>query len=104
MQWGREITHYRTNGITMADGALLFSVDDPQIIVEKPAEGGDSFRAYFEIEYLSADDALYLTQNALGKVKRQLQDVQNTLRQREELIHSMENTRVWKAYRKIKKQ
>ena len=103
MQWGEDIMNYRTNGISMEDGSLFFPLDDPQIIVERPEGGMGDFRAYFEIEYLSMDEALYQMQKLYGSQRKALDQVKQEVRRREETIRAMENTKVWKAYRKIKR-
>lgn len=104
MQWGEEIVNYRTNGISMEDGTLFFPLDDPQIIVKRPEDGMGDFRVYFEIEYLSLDEALYQMQKLYSSQRKALNQAQEEVRRREETIRAMENTKVWKAYRKIKKR
>ena len=103
MQWGEEIMNYTTNGIAMEDGSLFFPLDDPQIIVERPEGGIGDFRVYFEIEYLSLDEALYQMQRLYGEQRRALAQAKQQVQRTEETIRAMENTKVWKAYRKIKR-
>ncbi len=103
MQWGEEILNYQTNGIIREDGSLFFAVDDPQIIVKRPKGGMGDFRAYFEVQYLDMGEALYQMQKLYGQQRRELTQTKEQLKQKEDLIRSMENTKVWKAYRKIKK-
>ena len=103
MQWGQDILNYRTNGILIEDGSLFFPLDDPQIIVERPEGGMGDFRVYFEIEYLSLDEALYQMQKLYGEQRRALEQAKQQVQRTEETIRAMENTKVWKAYRKIKR-
>lgn len=104
MEWGEEIVHYQTNGIPLEDGSIFFPVEDPQIIVPKPQKGQEEFRAYFETEYLDMEEALYRLQKDYARVKRQGDELKNQLQLREEKIRQMENTKVWKFYRTIKKE
>lgn len=104
MHWGEEVLNYKTNGILMKDGSIFFPVDDPQIIVEKPKDTKESFRTYFEIQYLNEEETLRLTHEQWGNIKKQSMELESQLRQREAVIHQMENTKIWKAYRKIKRQ
>lgn len=103
MQWGEEILNYQTNGIIREDGSLFFALDDPQIIVRRPKGAMGDFRAYFEVQYLDMEEALYQMQKIYGQQRRELIQTKDQLKQKEDLIRSMENTKVWKAYRKIKK-
>ena len=103
MQWGQDILNYRTNGILIEDGSLFFPLDDPQIIVERPEGGMGDFRVYFEIEYMSLDEALYQMQKLYGEQRRALEQAKQQVQLTEETIRAMENTKVWKAYRKIKR-
>ena len=103
MQWGEDIMNYRTNGILMEEGSLFFPLDDPQIIVERPQGGMGDFRVYFEIEYLSMEETLYQMQKLYKEQRRTLDQTKQDVMCKEETIRAMENTKVWKAYRKIKK-
>lgn len=103
MQWGKEIRNYRTNGIVQKDGSIFFPMDDPQIIVERPEGAIDDFRAYFEVTYLNKEDALDGLRSLYSRQREELSRTKATLGQREALIHEIENTKVWKAYRKIKR-
>ena len=101
--WGEEITAYRTNGIVLEDDSIFFPLDDPQIIVEVEGTAPDTFRAYFEIAYLSVTQAMEYAYREWNRSRQENLRLQDQLTQKEQLIQNMENTKVWKAYRKIKK-
>lgn len=104
MQWGdTSIARYQMNGIAMEDGSFFFPMDDPQIIIERPAGAVGDFKAYFEVEYMSMEEAFEKLQQIQSRQRRELQQTSEELRRKDELIQNMENTKVWKAYRKYKR-
>lgn len=103
MQWGGDITRYQMNGIMMEGDKMFFPVDDPQIIIEKPKGAMGDFRVYFEITYLTMEEALGLLQQVHGRQRREMAGLQDQLQLKENQIRNMENTKVWKAYAKYRK-
>ncbi len=110
MNLGGEITHYRTNGIPLEDDKILFLVDDPQIIVEGVQPGLEPLKVSFNISYLTQEEALERTaleladaQRKLSQTSAQARKMQKQIREQQKQIREMENTKVWKAYRKIKR-
>lgn len=104
MQWGEtSIVRYQMNGIAMEDGSFFFPLDDPQIIVERPAGAVGDFKAYFEVEYMTMEEAFDRLWQIQSRQRRELAQTSEELHRKDELIQNMENTKVWKAYRKYKR-
>lgn len=100
--WGQEVTPCYTNGILGKDGNLFFAMDDPQMIIERPQGAGKELKVSFQAEYLKQAEALRYLQECYQRQSHRLARTEAKLKQKEALIHEMENTKVWKAYRKIK--
>ncbi len=98
---GREDVHtVETNGIRTEPGEWFFGTEDPQIILERPKT--DQVQISFCVEYLDKTEALSRLNELYQRQNQTLKKTRAALRQREALIQEMENTKVWKAYRKIK--
>lgn len=94
--WGDKNCRFQTNGIQVEDGRLFFSTDDPQIILKKPLDAGNTLHIQFRIEYLSLSQSCELLNQVCTKQK-------DLLAMKEAQIRQMENTKVWKLYRAVKK-
>lgn len=103
MQWGDDITRYQMNGIVMEEEKIFFPVDDPQIIIERPQGAMGDFRVYFEITYLTMEEALQMLQQIYGRQRREMSGLKDQLQLKENQIRNMENTKIWKAYAKYRR-
>lgn len=101
--WGTELCVIQTNGYRMEDGGWLFVSEDPQMLFARP-EGADAqIQVQFSIEYLTAEEALRQAEIVMGELQRQKNEMNIQLENRQLQIQQMENTKIWKAYRKLKK-
>lgn len=91
-----------TNGVRTEDGSLFFATEDPQIILKCPEKRSNQVRISFRVEYLDQASALGRLNELFAQQSRTLEQTRAELGQREALIREMENTKVWKAYRKLK--
>ena len=101
--WGKKVGEIQTNGFVMADGSRLFANEDPQMIFQRPAGAGCQVQVQFSIEYLTAEEALAQAGRVMEEMQKQKEEINRELECKKLQIHQMENTKVWKAYRKLKK-
>ena len=92
-------TAFSTNGFPIEKHKYYFGTGDPQFIVSDIPEGEHTLR--FEVEVMKEQEARDEFWKEFGRVSMQReQEIQQLKRQ----IHEMENTKVWKLYRGIKKK
>ncbi|MDO5134835.1 MAG: class I SAM-dependent methyltransferase [Eubacteriales bacterium] len=95
---------FYTNGFSLGDQKYYFGGGDPQLILENVPR--DARILTLELEALKEQEAqkefwaCFARQD--GEKNAQILELKNTLKQRERLIHEMENTKVWRLYRKLK--
>lgn len=87
---------FQTNGFDMGDGKYYFGAGDPQFIIDDIQ--GNTLD--IEIEVLKEQEAKEEFWRKFSQVSSQ-KDME--IRHLNEKIRQMENTRVWKLYRSIKK-
>ena len=91
-------TSYTTNGFPIEDGKYYFGAGDPQFIVSEIPTGEHTLR--FEIEVMKEQEARdgFWKEFARASAEKD-QEIQQLKRK----IREMENTKVWKLYKSIKK-
>ncbi|MBU5481066.1 methyltransferase [Blautia sp. MSJ-19] len=90
---------FSTNGFPLGAGQYYFGAGDPQFIVEDLPKKGQAVR--LEVYVMKAQDAQEKFWKAFASASAQKdQEIRKLKRQ----IHEMENTKVWKLYRGIKKK
>lgn len=96
---------FTTNGWEYGTGAYFFNTRDPQFVLEElPADTSEIAFAY-EVTACS-DEVARMIQSQMEEKRRmetELAVCRQELKQKKELIQAMENTKVWKLYRTIKK-
>lgn len=99
LRWGnQEKAGFTSNGFPLGEGRYYFGGGDPQLILEKVPE--DAGTLFVEIEILKEKDAREEFWRKFGQVSME-KDAQ--IRQLKKVIHDMENTKIWKMYRKVRK-
>lgn len=100
---GREdVRPVRTNGVRTGKAEWFFATEDPQIILDCQGDTAGRLEVFFRVEYLEQEDALDRLNELYARQSHVLRETRAALGQKEALIREMENTKVWKAYRKIK--
>ena len=90
---------FTTNGFPIAKHKYYFGAGDPQFIISDIPQGEHTLR--FEIEVIREQEARDRFWREFSRVSAQRdQEIQHLKRQ----IHEMENTKVWKMYRSIRKK
>ena len=89
---------YRTNGFPLGEGAYYFGGGDPQFVIEK-LDGQKTL--FIEVEVMKEQEAQEAFWTSFSRVSAQ-KDAQ--IRRLNQKIREMENTKVWKLYRTIKKK
>ena len=90
---------FTTNGFPIAKHKYYFGAGDPQFIISDIPQGEHTLR--FEIEVIREQEARDRFWKEFSRVSAQRdQEIQHLKRQ----IHEMENTKVWKMYRSIRKK
>lgn len=95
---GKQQAAFTTNGFPLGDGRYYFGAGDPQLILSQIPEGAKSLTV--EIEVLKEQEVQPEFWQKLSEVSEQKDAEIQQLRQ---TIHEMENTKVWKLYKTIKK-
>lgn len=95
---GQERAGFTTNGFPLGEGRYYFGGGDPQLILERIPEDAEALS--IELEILKEQEAREEFWQKFAQVSGE-KDAQ--IRQLKKVIHDMENTRVWKMYRKVKK-
>lgn len=99
LRWkNQERAGFTTNGFPLGEGRYYFGGGDPQLILERVPEDAEAL--FIELEILKEQDAREEFWQKFGQVSGE-KDAQ--IRQLKKVIHDMENTKVWKMYRKVKK-
>ena len=91
-------TAFTTNGFPLENGKYYFGAGDPQFIVSEIPEGEHTLK--IEIEVMKEQEAREGFWKGFARASAEKdQEIQQLKRQ----IHEMENTKVWKLYKSIKK-
>lgn len=108
---GTEVV-YGCNGKPAGEGLFYFEGSDPYFVTEELRDGTEELFLSAEIQCLGKQEK-NLTSEVVADVDKLRQDVENLHRAMEELeaekiryearIRDMEGTKVWKAYRTVKK-
>lgn len=97
---------FRTNGFQLDGNSYYFGGGDPQIILENVPHAAEVLT--LELENLREQEAVaeFWRQFAAvdGEKNARIRLLEDQLKQREQVIREMENTKAWKLYRKLKKQ
>lgn len=106
LQWeSGEKCQIRTNGLQKSDREWIFLTEDPQIyIVTVPFNGGKliiDLVKDFDLKNYAKE--ILEEKDKIIRQEQQIIELMNQLREKERLIQNMENTKVWKAYKKYKK-
>ena len=88
-----------TNGFPLGDGRYYFGSGDPQFILNQLSGSAQVLR--IEIEIMKETEAREEFWKVFSQVSQEKDQEIQRLNQK---IHEMENTKVWKLYRSIKKQ
>lgn len=96
---GNKKTVFTTNGFPIAKHEYYFGAGDPQFIVADIPEGDQILRV--EIEILKEQEARDRFWKEFSRISA-LREEENRKLKRQ--IHEMENTKVWKMYKSIKKK
>lgn len=105
IQWkNKGRASFRTNGFALGDNKYYFGGGDPQLILENIPKEAEVFT--LELEALKEQEAQKefwsRFAQADGEKNDQILNLKRTLKQKDRLITEMENTKVWKLYRKLK--
>ncbi len=96
---------FTSNGCACGPGEFFFDTTDPQFLLEDLSQAGEGIS--FAYQVTPCDPAVaslfYRQREALEECQTDLEDCRRELSQKKEQIHAMENTKVWKAYRAIKR-
>ncbi|MGI6010590.1 MAG: SAM-dependent methyltransferase [Ruminococcus sp.] len=100
-----EKVNFVTNGFVMDENRIVFDTMDPQILILDIPEGAAVLEVDFAMDTASREIGRFLQE--LERLPRQQEEELARLRaeldKRDRLINEMENTKVWKAYQKVKK-
>ncbi|MGI6007340.1 MAG: SAM-dependent methyltransferase [Ruminococcus sp.] len=100
-----ERVNYISNGFMLDEKRIVFDTMDPQILISEIPEGAAVLEAELEMDIASKEIGMFLQE--LERLPRQqeeeLERLRDELGRKERLIHDMENTKVWKIYRKFRK-
>lgn len=105
IQWkNKGRASYHTNGFALGDNKFYFGGGDPQLILENIPKEAEVLT--LELEALKEQEAQKEFWSSFAKAdgekNAQLLNLKRELKQRDSLISEMENTKVWKLYRKLK--
>lgn len=95
---GSEVSFW-TNGFPLGDEKYYFGAGDPQFIINEIPEGMDFVR--ISVEVLKEQEARAEFWKVFDQVSAQKEQ---EIRQLKQQISEMENTKIWKLYRGIKKK
>ncbi|MDO4519589.1 MAG: hypothetical protein Q4B47_04765 [Eubacteriales bacterium] len=99
---GKKLSIAVTNGQLQAPDKILFTNEDPWMIFQRE-NSNESVKIRFEIQYLTVREALAEAELHMEQLQQRCIELQTQLSAREEKIRQMENTKVWKAYKKLKR-
>ena len=89
---------FSSNGFPIGDGMYYFGAGDPQFILENIPDGVRKLQ--IEIEIMREQDAREAFWKGFSRISAEKDTEIRTLKEK---IRQMENTKVWKLYRSIKK-
>ncbi|MFV0528553.1 MAG: hypothetical protein ACK5MN_07560 [Lachnospiraceae bacterium] len=102
---------FETNGVSLDEFRWFFFTTDPQILFELPEGVRTPIQITYEIHYMEEAvqqqvERLYNTwqteQQHTAALSAVIDEKDAVIQQRDELIRNMEQTKIWKAYRKYK--
>ena len=96
---------FTSNGCACGPGEFFFDTSDPQFLLENLEQAGEGISLAYQVTPCDPSVAalFYRQREALEECQTDLEDCRRELSQKKEQIHSMENTKVWRAYRAIKR-
>ncbi|MCH1982191.1 hypothetical protein MCG98_06380 [Ruminococcus sp. OA3] len=94
-----------TNGFELDEQQVIFDTMDPQILIMEIPDGATALMVDFIMDTATQEIAgfLHRMQEVPKRQKEEIARLSEELMQRERLISEMEHTKVWRAYRKLKK-
>lgn len=106
LQWeSGEKCQVRTNGLQRSDEEWIFISEDPQIYIEPVPVSGGKLLIDLEKDFDLRNYAKEILEekDKIIRQEQQIVELMNQLKEKERLIQNMENTKVWKTYKKYKK-
>lgn len=96
---------FTTNGWAYGPGEYFFDNNDPQLILEELPPLTKGIALAYEVTPCEEAMGVMIRRQLEEKrrIETELSVCRQELNQKKELIHAMENTKVWKLYRSIKK-
>lgn len=95
---------FRTNGIRESEKEILFLEEDPQIYIENSTKSCRVLKVEFTKNLRIEDYAKQVIKDRkeLKSVKQELENLKGQLEKKEQMIAAMENTKIWRIYKKYK--
>ncbi len=99
-----ERVFFTSNGYSLSEDRIVFSTLDPQLLIMNIPEDAAALEIDFVMDTASGEiGELFRELHALPEKKdAEIAHLRDLLTLREQQIEQMENTKVWKAYRKVK--
>ena len=92
---------FATEGFRLEEDTLYFGGEDPQIIITEIPEGTSSLM--IDLEFLDEKKTGQKFWNAYREQERQKGQLMEELKRKEKLVRTVESSKMWKAYRHVKK-
>jgi len=99
-----EIMPYLANGLSQGLDRVIFATSDPQILLLEVPDNTGILEVELQMDAASAGAVSIIRdiKEREDSQQQKIQKLESLLAQKEQLIAEMEDTKVWKAYRKIK--
>lgn len=92
---------FNTEGVCLEKDVLYFGGEDPQIIITQIPEEAASLE--IELEFIDEKETGQKFWNTYCEQRRENARIREELDRKESLVHTVESSKLWKAYRHIKK-
>ena len=100
--WDNKIpAAFQTEGYRLEKDTLYFGGEDPQIIIIQIPEGASSL--VIDLEFMDEKKTGQQFWNAYCEQQRQIAALKDELDRKENLVRTVESSKLWKAYRHVKK-
>ena len=92
---------FDTEGFRLKEDILYFGGEDPQIIIEQIPE--DAVSIVIDLEFVDEKKTGQKFWDAYREQERQNAQLKDELKRKEKLVRTVESSKMWRAYRHIKK-
>ena len=102
IQWGDGVAvQFYTDGVCLEDDLFYFGADDPQILIQKIPENVKSIE--IDLEFEDEKETARKFWNVYQEQEKSLKVREKELQKQENVLETVEHSRLWKIYRNVKK-